>query len=272
MTGMTKSTERLKGQRSAYGGLNPQAIQRQLERILSSTRFHRSERMGRFLKVLVESALEHDTTPTAQEIAVAVFDRPDLNSRTDPIVRVEARRLRKVLAEYYESEGANDPIRISLPSPGYQPRFTRNVEETSTGNVGGRNARSNSIVVLPFLNMTNDPSQEAFCDGVTEELINALTRIDDLKVASRTSAFQYKEARDIREIGKELGVSAVLEGSVRVAEQRVRVTAQLSSASDGFHLWSETFDATFEQGFALQEQLAKAIARMTDSKLEASRS
>jgi TolB-like protein len=96
-----------------------------------------------------------------------------------------------------------------------------------------------SIAVLPFFNMTNDPGQEVFCDSITEELINVLTRVDGL------------------------GVSAVLEGSVRMLEERVRVTAQLSSAADGFHLCSETFDVKFERDFAVQEQLAAAIATMT---------
>jgi TolB-like protein len=115
--------------------------------------------------------------------------------------------------------------------------------------------------------MTNDPNQEIFCNSITEELITALTRMDGLQVASQTSVFQYKSPRDIREIGKDLGVSAVLEGSVRMINERMRVTAQLCNAADGFHLCSETFDVKFEQDFAFQERLATAIATMTHSRL-----
>lgn len=247
-------------------------IQEELERILSSPRFRRSRRMSRYLTVLVKHAMKEDGPLGAHEIAAEVFDRANLDPKTDPIVRVEARRLRHFLEEYYHKEGFEDPVVISIPNPGYTPRFSRN-NEVARGNGssesgGGAHRRSSkSIVVLPFLNMTNNPRNEAFCEGVTEELTNALTRIDDLKVASRTSAFQYKDPRDIRDIGKQLGVSAVLEGSVRMADDRVRVTAQLTSADDGFHLCSETFDADFEQSFALQERLATAIAAMTGSRL-----
>lgn len=256
----------------APAAVNSRAVQRQLERILAAGRFRRSKRMAQFLRLMVERALQSETPPSAHEIAAEVFNTPDLDSRTNPIVRVEARRLRRLLADYYADEGADDPILISMPSPGYQPRFTRNDgerEERAPEKNGRRGGRPKSIAVLPFLNMTNDPRQEAFCEGVTEELINALTRIDDLKVASRTSAFQYREPLDIRDIGKDLGVTAVLEGSVRLADERVRVTAQLSSVTDGFHLWSETFDADYEQTFTLQEQLANAIARVTDRKMQA---
>ncbi|HLH41318.1 MAG TPA: hypothetical protein VKX39_19380 [Bryobacteraceae bacterium] len=237
---------------------NPAMVRRQLEKILSSARFRRCERMSRFLRVLVEYVLENDGAPTARDIAARVFDKRDFDSRIDPIVRVEARRLRKLLSEYYESEGARDHIVIALPRGAYRPSFTRQ---------SVRSVALKSIAVLPFVNMTNDESREAFCEGVTEELINALTRMDDLKIAARTSAFQYKDPHDVRDIAKDLGVAAVMEGSVRVADDKIRVTAQLSDAADGFHLWSETFDAAFEETFLLQEQLARQIAAITGRKL-----
>jgi adenylate cyclase len=255
------------------GSTSWNSVQRQLDRILSSPRFRRSDRMSRFLRTIVLHALENGTPPAARQIAAEVFDRPDFDSRSDPIVRVEARRLRRLLADYYNTEGSGDPVVIALPGPGYQPHFIRGSCRDTAGVpsnpvTDSQNGALKSIVVLPFVNMTNDPNQEAFCEGITEEVINALTRIDYLKVASRTSAFQYKDPHDIRDIGHELGVAAVLEGSVRRAERRIRVTAQLSSVSDGFHLCSETFDATFEDSFTLQEELAKAIARMVDHKLQ----
>lgn len=273
-----KTTARQQSRRTDSGpespthNVSPSEIQAELDQILLAARFRRSRRMSRYLSVLVKHAIADGSPLGAKEIAAEVFDRDNLDPRTDPIVRVEARRLRRLLDEYYSNEGIHDPVFISLPNPGYQPRFTRNpqiIRRSSSCETGEKNAKSDakSIAVLPFVNMTNSTEHEAFCDGVTEELINALTRIDNLKVASRTSAFQYKDPRDIRDIGRQLGVSAILEGSVRMTDDRIRVTAQLSSADDGFHLCSETFDADFEQSFALQERLATAIAEMTGSRL-----
>jgi TolB-like protein len=118
-----------------------------------------------------------------------------------------------------------------------------------------------SIAVLPFVNMSADPDNEYFSDGISEELLNTLARIPDLKVAARTSAFQFKgQNRDIAEIGRLLKVSNVLEGSVRKAGSRVRVTAQLIQVDDGFHLWSETFDRELTDIFAIQDEIAASIA------------
>ena len=117
-----------------------------------------------------------------------------------------------------------------------------------------------SIAVLPFANMSADPEQEYFCEGMAEEIINALTTVDGLHVASRTSAFLAKEKRfDIAEIGARLKVGAVLEGSVRKAGTRLRVTAQLINVGDGFHLWSERYDREMDDVFAVQDEIARAV-------------
>ena len=101
----------------------------------------------------------------------------------------------------------------------------------------------NSIAVLPFVNMSDDPGNEYFSDGLSEELLNALVRLGGLKVTGRTSSFAFKNQNtDLREIGRLLNVANVLEGSVRKYENRVRITAQLIKTDDGYHLWSETFD------------------------------
>ena len=123
-----------------------------------------------------------------------------------------------------------------------------------------RPPRLASIAVLPFVNMSADPENEYFSDGMTEELINALSHVQGLRVAARTSAFTFK-GRDVevREIGRRLDVGAVLEGSVRRAGDRIRVTAQLVNAADGYHLWSATYDRELADVFALQEELAQAI-------------
>ncbi|MDP6605226.1 MAG: protein kinase [Dehalococcoidia bacterium] len=117
-----------------------------------------------------------------------------------------------------------------------------------------------SIAVLPFTNMSADPEQEYFCDGIAEEITSALAKVGRLRVAGRTSAFSFKgKSADLREIGKTLDVSAVLEGSVRRAGNRLRITAQLVNVADGYHLWSERYDREMEDIFAVQDEIALAV-------------
>ncbi len=124
-------------------------------------------------------------------------------------------------------------------------------------------ATGKSIAVLPFVNMSPDPDNEFFSDGVSEEILNVLAAVPDLKVASRTSAFRYKGSDlGIAEIATALGVTHVLEGSVRKSGDQVRITAQLIQASDGFHLWSDTYDRELTNIFAIQDEIAGSIANV----------
>ena len=117
-----------------------------------------------------------------------------------------------------------------------------------------------SIVVLPLANMSADPENEYFSDGMTEEIINALAKIPDLQVASRTSSFAFKNKEvDIQQIGAKLGVSSVLEGSVRKIGNRIRINAQLVNVANGYQLWSETYDRQLEDVFAIQDEISRAI-------------
>jgi serine/threonine protein kinase/Flp pilus assembly protein TadD len=129
----------------------------------------------------------------------------------------------------------------------------------SSGSVG---ALRPSIAVLPFANMSADKENEYFSDGLTEELLNVLAKNPELKVIGRTSSFAFKgKQEDLREIGKKLGVSTILEGSVRKGGNRVRITAQLVNTVDGFHLWSETYDRVLDDIFAVQDDIAKAVSQ-----------
>ena len=117
-----------------------------------------------------------------------------------------------------------------------------------------------SIAVLAFVNMSDDSGNEYFSEGLSEELLNLLVKIPELKVAARTSSFSYKDKDvSVAQIGAELNVTHILEGSVRKAGNRVRITAQLIKADDGFHLWSETFDRTLDDIFVIQDEIAKAV-------------
>jgi serine/threonine-protein kinase len=117
-----------------------------------------------------------------------------------------------------------------------------------------------SVAVLPFANLSADPEQDYFCDGMAEEVINALAQVQGLRVIARTSAFAFKgKHEDVRQIGSALDVSAIVEGSVRKAGDRLRITAQLVDTRDGSHLWSERFDRSLEDVFSIQDEIALAI-------------
>ena len=125
-----------------------------------------------------------------------------------------------------------------------------------------------TVAVLPFVDMSPAHDQEYFCDGMTEEIINVLTAIKGLKVVSRTSSFQYKgEAYDVREIGEKLGVQTVVEGSVRTAGNKLRITAQLIKVTDGYHIWSQRYDREMTDVFAIQDEISQAIVANLKGKL-----
>ncbi|HSD32946.1 MAG TPA: protein kinase [Gemmatimonadales bacterium] len=126
----------------------------------------------------------------------------------------------------------------------------------------GTVAATKSIAVLPFVNMSADPENEYFTDGIAEEIINALTKVQALRVASRTSSFAFKgKNQDIRKVGEQLNVGTVLEGSVRKAGSKLRVTAQLVNVADGYHLWSERYDRELQDVFAIQDEIAENIVK-----------
>jgi serine/threonine-protein kinase len=130
----------------------------------------------------------------------------------------------------------------------------------SRGSVAPATQTDASIAVLPLVNMSSDKEQEYFSDGLTEELLNLLAKVPGLRVASRTSAFAFKGKNvKMSEIGRELGVATVLEGSVRRSGEQIRITTQLISASDGYHLWSETYDRKITDVFAVQDEIAAAV-------------
>src|SRR5208283_1358047 len=127
-----------------------------------------------------------------------------------------------------------------------------------------------SIAVLPFANMSGDPEQEYFVDGMVEEIITALSRIRWLFVIARNSSFTYKgQAVDVKQVGRELGVRYVLEGSVRKGGNRVRITGQLIDAATGAHLWADRFDGLIEDVFELQDKVASSVAGVIEPALQA---
>ncbi|HEX8334713.1 MAG TPA: adenylate/guanylate cyclase domain-containing protein, partial [Segetibacter sp.] len=135
---------------------------------------------------------------------------------------------------------------------------------------GKQKIGNKTIAVLPFVNMSTDPENEYFSDGITEELLNVLTKVKGLQVTSRTSAFAFKgKNTDIREIGVQLNVGRVLEGSVRKSGNRVRISAQLINAADGYHIWSETYDRNLTDIFEVQDEISSIIANKLRENLNA---
>jgi len=163
---------------------------------------------------------------------------------------------------YAEREGGSEPpSAAAVPAAATKPRSDGGSERRSTA--------SKSIAVLPFVNMSGDAEQEFFADGLSEEILNSLTRIDGMQVAGRTSSFQFKgKNEDLRGIGEKLGVASVLEGSVRRGKDAMRVTAQLIRVSDGIHVWSETYDREPDDTLAVQLDIAERVAGALDVVLD----
>jgi TolB-like protein/Tfp pilus assembly protein PilF/predicted Ser/Thr protein kinase len=181
-------------------------------------------------------------------LSAVVRDEPRPLRSSPEIARLVMRCLRKVPSERYRT--------VSEINAALETMFDKRAEQQP------------SIAVLPFANMSGDKEQEYFSDGLAEEIINALVKIPGLKVIARTSAFAFKgQNADIRKIAETLGVAHVLEGSVRRSGNRIRVTAQLITAADGSHLWSERYDRELADVFAVQDEISAAISAALHTKL-----
>ena len=232
-------------------------------------------------------------------IAVEVFSRAaDFDPRADSVVRVQARNLRAKLRAYYDREGGYDPVRGDLPPGSYVPVFQSCLAAAAAppavpaapappaAFVTRRRlalalpalallvlavafvaltsslwpARPRSIAVLPFLNLTGGADSDYFVDGFVDELTTALAQVKGLQVVARSSAFRFQgKGVDIAAAGRQLGASAVLEGSVHSVDGKVRVNAQLIEVKDGFHLWAHTYEAAARDIFAIRDEIAAAV-------------
>ncbi len=264
-------------------------VREQLDRILSDAAFSGANRRSRLLRYLVEQTLEDNTESLKESvIATEVFDRaPGYDPQIDSVVRVEVGRLRTRLAEYYDKAGGEQPVRIEIPKGGYRPLFV--FREQAAETIAARPSKWKwvaagaaiavlgavalavwrtraaapaalaTVAVLPFLNLSGEATDEYLGDGISEELTQALAEFNDLRVVSRTSAFQYKgKGADAREIGRNLRVGAVLEGSVLRRGGQLHVIAQLIRTSDGFHLWSHTYEPTLAELAPVETGIARA--------------
>jgi TolB-like protein/Flp pilus assembly protein TadD len=239
--------------------VQPSIIRGQLEKILAHRLFVRSERMARFLGFTVEQSLQGKGADLKEYlIGIEVFDRNEnYDPRIDPIVRVEARRLRGKLQAYYEGDGQNDPVLIEFASGTYAPRIRYRNEIPEIIPPALR-----SVAVLPFTNLSRRAEDDYFSDGLTEELIHTLTKFSGMRVMAWNSAVRMRGTeQDLPALRRQLQVSHIMTGSVRISEAGLRVRAQLIDTETGAYLWSETFDRPMQEVFAIQEEIARAIVR-----------
>ena len=224
-------------------------IQQQLERVLASSTFQQVDRLRRFLTcVVAESNAGRGTQLKEYVLGVQVFDKDvSFDPRTDPIVRVQARRLRTRLTRYYETEGLADPILIELPKGGYAPVFRHLANPIPKRSVAAALVSRNSIAVSPFVDQSRDKDLDYFCQGICQELIHAVSKIESLRIIG--SDLQFREE-----------TALVLTGSVRRAGDILRVAIQLVDAPSGTYLWSELFDGSIADIFGLQEAAARAVS------------
>jgi serine/threonine-protein kinase len=209
------------------------------------------------LRFTVVHTLDGDSASAKESlIGIHVFGRQaDYNPATDPIVRVEARRLRRKLSSYYLGDGRCDPVRIDVPKGGYVPVFAAQRAHDDI------HIPLRSVAVLPFADRSDGHELDALADGLTVRLITTLAGEDGLRVVSSTSVFQYKNrAGDARQIGAELDAGLIVEGSLRVDNRRYRCDVQLISTADGMHRWAGSFDSGECDRFEVEDQFADRIA------------
>lgn len=245
--------------------MDPRLVHAELERILRSPGFLHSERMSRFLRCVVERALSgHGEELKEYLLGVEVFDRrTDYDPRVDPIVRVEARRLRSKLEEYYSRDGKDSEIRIELPKGAYVPCFGRPGPATPAAP-----ERSRSVAVLPIHNNSRDNEHDYLCEGITQEIIHALTKATGLRVVAWQTAarFAAKET-DATAVGKQLDVSYVLQGTLRTAGGRLRLLAQLIDTATNEYVWSESYDRQIADIFDIEQEISAAIVRALQTQI-----
>ena len=236
-------------------------IREELGRIVASDLFCRSDRLCRFLRFSVEQALRGESDRVKEYVvAVEAYGRPaSFDSRVDPVVRVEARRLRDRLKTWYEGEGRNARIRIDLPRGGYAALFHDPAAASAPKHEPAPAQRT--MAVLPFANLNAGPENDYLCDGLTEELIHSLTKVRELRVVAWNSAARMKgREQDLEAIREQLGVETILRGSIRCLGDRLRITAQLIESASGYYLWSETWDRSASDVFAIEEEIAQAVS------------
>lgn len=232
------------------------AVREQLERILRGETFGQADRLKRFLTFIVKAALAgHGAELKEYVIGVQVFRKEEsFDPRTDPIVRVQARRLRAKLVRYYDEEGRTDPLTIELPKGGYAPVFkTREAPVPARRSVSATLVSRNTIVVLPFADHSTEANLDAFCKGTRDEVVHQLARLPGLRILETRDEPGTTAAKH--------SAALVVSGTARRAGDRVRIGVHLIDGASGCYLWSESIDESLADAFAAQEHVAEAVIK-----------
>jgi adenylate cyclase len=248
----------------------PEAIRVQLARILQWEEFRGSEKQKKFLSFVVDETLAgHASQIKAYTIAVTVYGRTEeFDPQVDPIVRVEAGRLRRALEQYYLKAGKSDPVRIDIPKGGYVPAFHTNQDASFRAKMpppkweNSELSTGPTIAVMPIINLSGDEKQEYFVDGLTEELTAELSRYQDFLVIAAQSTRRYKgQGVDPIEVGRDLGVRFLLRGGIRKDLKTIKATISLLDTSKAEQIWAESYksDLTAADLIAIQEDIAHRV-------------
>jgi serine/threonine-protein kinase len=267
-------------------------VREHLDKVLASSSFAGAPRVRQFLRFVVEETLEGRAGELKESVvAVHVFGRrSDFDSHNDSVVRVQATHLRKRLREYYRTEGLGDGMAIELPPGAYVPTFrpAAGLPFAVAGRrrpgwllpamalvllvaaaialwLSGRLARDSptSIAVLPFASLDAAPGSEYVGEGVAEDLMTALARSPGLRVVARTSAFQLREKNiSARSVGRDLGASVLIEGSIRGNPDHLKIDAQLVNAASGFDVWSGSWEGPAGDATLFEEQTVRAVRQV----------
>ncbi len=243
-----------------------EAVKHQLDRILASATFRQVDRLKRFILFIVLEAVGGRGDQLKEYvIGVQVFDKEtSFDPRSDPIVRVQARRLRARLTRYYRDEGGADPLLIDLPKGGYAPVFKHREPDVKTRRtLGATFAAQNTIAVLPFSDHSPSSDLAYFCEGIRQEVIHGLAQLDALRVLVSQSV-EWSEEADRRESGN---AAMIVAGSVRRSVDRLRITIHLIDNASGCYLWSESIDSTSSDLLTVQEVVAQAVAKKLEPRL-----
>lgn len=240
-------------------------VKPELDRILASKIFRQADRLKRFLSFIVEETIAGRGERLKEfVVGVEVFGKDtSFDPRNDPIVRVQARRLRAQLTRYYQEEGEEDELVIELPKGGYSPVF-RPIRGAAPKRLATPALLSrNTIAVLPFSDYSAAGDQGYFCEGLGQEIIHALAGMEEIRLV----AWNASSDADIRAAAGRINAAMMITGSVRTADSQARITANLIDTASGFYIWSGSIDSDLQNIFGVQEEVARAVADQLKKKV-----
>ena len=243
-------------------------VTEQLNRILASKAFRQADRLKRFLTFIVEETIAGRGERLKEfVVGVEVFGKPEsFDPRNDPIVRVQARRLRAQLTRYYREEGPDSELLIELPKGGYAPVF-KPLKSAPRRTLSPALVSRNTVVVLPFADHSAARDQEHFCQGLCQEIIRTLAGTEAIRLVAWNEGTPPGTQVAMREAAERLNAALIVTGSVRTAENEARITMSLVDAVSGYYRWSGAVDRTLDHIFVVQEEVARTVAEQLNREL-----